>query len=166
MANKNLIKMAKEHADNSVNAREIESVFALGEHKISAQEYKALEDITALYESTPEMEYENERIYVNNNAVTSLNITDRKLTELPDSISNLKGLQELYVGFNNLQSLPDSISNLKNLQTLYVFNNKYQSLPESIGNLSSLRFLYASSNQFTNEEKNRIKKLFGDRVWV
>ncbi|MBI5355421.1 MAG: leucine-rich repeat domain-containing protein [Candidatus Aenigmarchaeota archaeon] len=141
--NKNLKDLAKEHADSSINAPVIESVFALGDYEISAMEYKALEEITALYGSTPEEEYKNRRIDAYGEGVTYLNMAGKGLSELPDSIGNLSSLQRLYVHNNSLQYLPDSIRNLKNLQQFDVDDNK-----------------------LTKKEEEKLKKLFGDRVWV
>ena len=63
------------------------------------------------------------------------------LTELPDSIRNLKSLRELEISFTNLCSIPESIGNLSSLEYLSLRNTEIGTLPDSIGNLKSLREL-------------------------
>ncbi len=55
----------------------------------------------------------------------------------------------LDVSFNLLETLPEAISKLTSLQELYIANNKLSSLPESIGSLSSLRVIKANNNVLT-----------------
>jgi Leucine-rich repeat (LRR) protein len=85
---------------------------------------------------------------LNTNA-TELDLSDMRLTTLPDSIGNLTNLTELYVGWNHLTTLPDSIGNLTNLTKLNVRGNQLTTLPDSIGNLTNLEQLFVSYNQLT-----------------
>ncbi|KAF2320787.1 hypothetical protein GH714_030784 [Hevea brasiliensis] len=70
---------------------------------------------------------------------------------LPDSIGQLKNLDELRLNNNLLQgSIPSSIGNLQRLTTLTLASNKLNgTLPDSIGLLSELSSLDVSLNKLT-----------------
>lgn len=87
-------------------------------------------------------------------------LDDNKLTKLPESICNLVNLQELYLYNNQITCIPDSIDNLVNLLILDLGNNCLTSIPKSIGNLFNLRELYLHDNQLTHipVEMLKIKK--------
>ncbi|MHA1478875.1 MAG: leucine-rich repeat domain-containing protein [Promethearchaeota archaeon] len=71
----------------------------------------------------------------------SIDALHSTLTELPDSIGNLKLLRELEISFAKLCSIPESIGNLSSLEYLSLLNTEIGTLPDSIGNLKSLREL-------------------------
>jgi len=52
--------------------------------------------------------------------VTQLDLSRKGLTELPESIGELKNLRELNLEFNKITRLPESIRKLKNLTKLYL----------------------------------------------
>jgi hypothetical protein len=81
-----------------------------------------------------------------NGSVTRLDLENKKLTELPGSIGDLRNLEILYLYENQLTSLPERIGNLKNLQTLYLENNQLTRLPERIGDLTDLEILHLGDN--------------------
>ena len=80
---------------------------------------------------------------------TTLNLSYKSLTELPESIWRLSNLKILYLDNNNLTELPESIGSLSNLKELYLYYNNLTSLPESIGKLSKLQVLYLQYNNLT-----------------
>ena len=98
---------------------------------------------------------------------TEIDISDKLLTYIPNSILRFKHLQKLYCFNNELTSLPD-LSILTKLETLYCYNNELTSLPELSG-LINLQRLYCYNNELpeilnfktyslTHEEKNIIDR--------
>ena len=49
-----------------------------------------------------------------------LDLRDKRISELPESISKLISLEVLYLSHNRLTALPESIGNLINLKVLYL----------------------------------------------
>ena len=88
------------------------------------------------------------KIVVDN--IVGLGFYNRQLSTLPETIGNLKSLQELYLSDNKLTTLPESISNLSSLQALDLRNSKLTTLPESIGCLESLQTLDLNGNKLSS----------------
>jgi len=59
----------------------------------------------------------------------SLNLSNNRLTTLPNDIGNLCSLNELFLQYNCLTRLPDSICDLSMLEELDVKNNRLSELP-------------------------------------
>ena len=76
-----------------------------------------------------------------------LNLSHRKLSALPESVSECSQLQWLDVSGNQLTSLPKFIGRLSQLQQLYLSSNKLSVLPEYIGQLFQLQELDLSNNE-------------------
>jgi Leucine-rich repeat (LRR) protein len=81
-----------------------------------------------------------------NRRIVGLSLHKIGLSSLPESISNLRYLQKLFLRDNQLRTLPKNIGEIKNLKNLDVFNNQIESLPDSIGNLMSLQRADLSRN--------------------
>jgi Leucine-rich repeat (LRR) protein len=69
-----------------------------------------------------------------------------KIKRLPQTIANLRNLEELDMGRNGLRSLPVQIGSLHKLKRLGLDYNDLRELPASIGNLKNLRELSLRSN--------------------
>ena len=82
--------------------------------------------------------------------LTSLSVSNNKLTTLPESIAQLTNLTSLALSYNRLTTLPDSIGKLTNLIGFYITYNQLTTLPDSIGELISLDTLYLDNNQLTS----------------
>ena len=75
---------------------------------------------------------------------TELDLRDMKLTELPESIGQLKQLRKLDLSWdyedeklkNQLTTLPDSLGQLTQLTSLDLSNNQLTALPDSLGRLT------------------------------
>ncbi len=72
---------------------------------------------------------------------------DNKLTSLPKEIEKLTNLKYLDLSRNLIQNLPEMIGQLTNLKELYLSHNKLSTLPEVIGQLTNLTRRYLSNNQ-------------------
>lgn len=83
------------------------------------------------------------------NHIIMLNLCGKGLTYLPESISQLKFLQNLDLRNNNLTELPESIGKLEFLEELILHDNALRSVPESIGNLKNLGILHLDNNNLT-----------------
>ena len=77
---------------------------------------------------------------------TGLDLSGKKLTELPESIGQLTQLTGLDLSDNQLTTLPESLGQLTQLTELNLFNNQLTSLPNSIGNIESLESLTIGGN--------------------
>ena len=75
-------------------------------------------------------------------------LNENNLTELPTSICKLKNLKMLNLDHNHLTQLPDEIGDLKKLVELIVSNNQLSGLRMSTGiqNLNKLELLYLHKN--------------------
>ncbi|MEH2271335.1 MAG: leucine-rich repeat domain-containing protein [Nostoc sp.] len=57
-----------------------------------------------------------------------LNLSEMKLTEIPEVIASLTGLQTLFLSDNQLTELPEAIAFLTQLQSLNLNNNQLREL--------------------------------------
>ncbi|WP_181243713.1 leucine-rich repeat domain-containing protein [Chamaesiphon polymorphus] len=75
-----------------------------------------------------------------------LDLSNRKITSIPESIGNLTYLTRLNLRENELNSLPESIGKLINLIELDLTCNKFTTLPESLSSLPKLIELIVIGN--------------------
>ncbi|KAL7219256.1 hypothetical protein ACSBR2_012357 [Camellia fascicularis] len=93
----------------------------------------------------------------NFNVTSSLQFLDLSFTsfsgQLPESISNLKALNKLYLINNNFSgSIPASFGNLTQINDLGFWSNNFSGqIPSSISNLAKLPFLDLSRNNFNGQ---------------
>jgi hypothetical protein len=65
---------------------------------------------------------------------------------LPDSLAELKGLEELDLGRNGLGALPPQVASLRGLKKLSLDYNDMRELPSFVGDLPNLRELSVNAN--------------------
>ena len=82
--------------------------------------------------------------------LTTLNLSNNNLTQLPVEIGQLTQLTELYLSYNKLTHLSVEIGQLTQLTTLNLMYNNLTHLPVEIGNLSRLTTLYLQNNKLTH----------------
>jgi Leucine-rich repeat (LRR) protein len=83
-------------------------------------------------------------------SLTSLTVaSNKKLTEIPESIFGVKNLEVLNLSDNNLKIIPEGINNLENLKYLYLTSNSLKSLPD-LSNLIKLEYLELDNNKLNS----------------
>lgn len=92
-------------------------------------------------------------------SLDELSMSSSRITYVSPEIGKLKNLRILILNFNQIKSLPKEIGNLSKLLYLELGNNQLTSLPEEIMYLTSLQELHIERNNFSETEKQRIKKL-------
>lgn len=80
----------------------------------------------------------------------SLELCRNAIATLPKKIGALTELQELWLCQNQLEELPAEIGSLVHLDILHIDRNRLTALPPSIGNLTKLEILEADGNAFTS----------------
>ncbi|HAN76257.1 MAG TPA: hypothetical protein DCQ31_00030 [Bacteroidales bacterium] len=78
--------------------------------------------------------------------LTSLNLSNREITELPSEIGNLITLEHLDLSYNQITELPVQLFNLTNLKTILLVRNKIKVIPPAISNFKNLQLLDVSYN--------------------
>ena len=129
------------------------NIFNYFQKTLSPLEAKALQDLQDILSEQLIIDYGyHEEIFHaykdKNNHVIELWIPTISLTNLPDSIGNLKFLKTLNLNGCGLKYLPESIGNLKNLKILDLSGCNLTTLPESFVNLQNLEKLYIRGNCF------------------
>jgi hypothetical protein len=91
--------------------------------------------------------------------ITTLDISNKKLSELPKELFNLTNLEQLLASENSLMHLPKEIEKLKKLSILDLSRNTLYGLPDEVGNLSNLSSINLSFNDDLTELPDNIGNL-------
>ncbi|KAI5474923.1 adenylate cyclase [Pseudohyphozyma bogoriensis] len=84
------------------------------------------------------------------NTLTSLNLSNAKLSSLPnDMFDHLGAVEHLVFDSNQLRVLPEGVGSLTNLVTLSIKNNLLDNIPSTIGKLQRLQSLTISGNNLS-----------------
>jgi Leucine-rich repeat (LRR) protein len=89
--------------------------------------------------------------------------TQNKITEIPESISNLTALEELDISYNPISAFPSSFAKLTKLNYLHIDGTSLTELPACITNPKNgtkfiLVYLKGKYNNFTRETKGYLRK--------
>ena len=97
----------------------------------------------------------------------ALDLSKKKLKEVPIDLKKLPNLQWLKLEKNNLKEIPAWIGDLSNLQYLDLSNNSLVELPSSIGKLENVYYLGLNKNLIENlpHEIGRMKSLQVLEMW-
>ena len=85
---------------------------------------------------------------------------NNRITKLPPQIGQLGKLETLILNGNHISDLPDTIANIKNLKELNLSHNKLKRFPLALTKLRKLDVVDISSNNITkiaNEEINELQ---------
>ncbi|XP_035039608.2 leucine-rich repeat-containing protein 69 [Hippoglossus stenolepis] len=80
---------------------------------------------------------------------TSLNLSSKKLKEVPQCVFSLTSLSVLLLNNNCITALPSQLTSLQHLAELNLGNNALKEIPAVLRHLESLKKLYLFSNQIT-----------------
>jgi internalin A len=94
---------------------------------------------------------------------TSLDFSNKGLTELPAELWQLTHLRSLSLSHNQLSQLPKELGQLSNLTMLLLDNNQLSQLPKELGQLSNLAGLSLDNNQLSQlpKELGQLSNLTG-----
>ena len=81
--------------------------------------------------------------------LTKLNLDNNQITKIPDAIKVLSNLQVLDLGGNKITEIPNAITALSNLQALILSVNQIKEIPDAIVTLSNLQTLFLHKNKIT-----------------
>jgi hypothetical protein len=90
--------------------------------------------------------------------ITALDLRQKGLTEMPDTVLKSRQLKVLLLSENQLALLPAQIGELKSLQCLELAGNQLDLVPAQIGELKNLQSLNLSGNRL-NSLPNQIGEL-------
>lgn len=93
-----------------------------------------------------------------------LTLKDCSIESLPEEISMLTKMRELYLPQNKLKKLPVSFQFLKNLKRLNLDSNDFSKFPDIIQKLTNLSHLSIDNNHFSEDERARIQREFN--IWL
>lgn len=107
--------------------------------------------------------------FSNLNNLATINLNGADFEEFPEELCQLKNLCNIAIN-DSFTYLPESISDLKNLERLYMPGAQITTLPESIGELTQLKELYLARSKLSYipsslaKLKNLIKFELGDSI--
>lgn len=90
-----------------------------------------------------------------------LKLYGNHIDSIPDGIGNLKNLEKLYIGKNDLKYISPEIGKLKNLKLFSAQYNELTSLPDELTEISNLEQILVNQNHLRKlpDSIGRLKKL-------
>ena len=92
-------------------------------------------------------------------AITSLDLTKNRLTEIPPVVFRMTGLEKLYLGNNKITNLPPEIEHLQQLKELELWANEIADIPIELQNIPNLELLDLRSITYNANEQAYIRGL-------
>ena len=92
---------------------------------------------------------------------TSIDLSGKGLTRLPEEITRLRDLEDLLLADNKLHSLPSELATLTKLRRVNLAANRFTEVPDAVLGLTGLSELNLSGNQLQTlpEDIGRLDKL-------
>lgn len=78
---------------------------------------------------------------------TQIDLSGMNLHAIPEEISQMLNLEQLYLSKNHLKELPATLAQLKKLRELDLSGNELEEVSSNIGELTALEVLYLSENK-------------------
>jgi Leucine-rich repeat (LRR) protein len=98
--------------------------------------------------------------------ITSLYLTKKNLTSIPDEVYMLDNLEILCLSHNFIQEISPNILRLKKLKMLYLNYNILSEIPLEIFNIKSLEILILSNNNIINIPDDITKLVNLKELWL
>ena len=102
-----------------------------------------------------------EEIYGFSNLL-SLNLSGNEISVIPKDLIVLTSLERLDLSQNQIEIIPSYISALKNLKVLQMSENKVSSLPTEMGDMVNLRKLILIYNELDESDVEELRKKLPD----
>ena len=105
---------------------------------------------------------QNFQLGLSTNLVSNLKIASlnhNNLVQIPEQITLLPFLEELYLGSNCIEEIKENVKNLSNLVTLDLRGNQIKTVPLYISHLKKLKVLCLQHNHINTIKKNSISEL-------
>ena len=90
----------------------------------------------------------------------SLTLKGCDLKELPMEFGELTSLEEVFLPQNKLTALPVTFNDLKKLKRLNLDSNQLSKFPEVLSQIPQLKHVSMDNNLFSEEERERIQRVF------
>lgn len=79
----------------------------------------------------------------------TLYLGGNKFAKFPEPLCNMSNLRRLYLGANQLAVIPESVSSMQQLEVLYLGGNRIRTVTPALGSLVSLGALYLGDNMLS-----------------
>ncbi|MHA1804108.1 MAG: leucine-rich repeat domain-containing protein [Promethearchaeota archaeon] len=134
---KQFVYLKQERAiGNYLDKNEFESLFVFIVHNTDSLRFFATHPFSKMDELTRESK---QAVKVEKKKIVGLSLNYCRLNELSPLIENLKNLKILYLNNNFFKNFPESILNLKKLEEISLAGNQLRKIPPSIDQLKNLR---------------------------
>ena len=91
----------------------------------------------------------------------AIDLSRKRLNEIPPEIFNTSGLKVLILSDNRLSDLPESLESLRRLEYLDLSDNRFTDLPVVVEKLPSLKYLVLKGNKINDERRQELIDLMG-----
>lgn len=155
---KKLLQEQGEYYKNLISNKTVQTYNEkINPYGISKQEYKAIIELEnllgmeAFIVDRPKLfPHHTFEIFIQNNQIVYLRITNKNLEQIPKQINKLTNLQELYLNNNKITKI-ENLDKLQNLGNLVIFNNEIKET-KGLENLTNLQNLDLDCNKITKIE--------------
>lgn len=93
-------------------------------------------------------------------ALKIIQLSNLELTEIPNWLEKSKAIETLDLNNNKIKSIPEFFKDLGMLRRINLDQNKLTRLPDFMAKLPKLNHLSVDDNEFSEDEKNRIFRIF------